>query len=63
MGSVGFFLMLRRFRIVQLDLRRAVHAAWDNGTDGIEGAILIVSTMTFIAMAVALIGLRITLNS
>ena len=55
--------MLRRFRTVQLDLQRAVRTAWDNGTDGIEGAILIVSTMTFIAMAVVLIGLRITLNS
>ena len=55
--------MLRRFRTVQLDLQRAVHTAWHNGTDGIEGAILIVSTMTFIAMAVVFIGLRITLNS
>ena len=38
-------------------------AAWDNGTDDIEGAMLIVSTMTFIAMAVVLIGLRATLIS
>ena len=55
--------MLRCFRTAHLDLRRAVLTAWDNGTDGIEGAILIVSTMTFIAMAVVLIGLRITFNS
>jgi hypothetical protein len=55
--------MLRRLRTVQLDLRRATLAAWNNGTDGIEGAMLIVSTMTFIAIAVVLIGLRVTLNS
>jgi hypothetical protein len=38
-------------------------AAWDNDFDEIDGAILIVSTMTFIGMVVVLMGLQATLTA
>ena len=55
--------MARWFRTLQLDdVRRTVLTAWVDEMDGIDGAVLIVSTMTLISMGLVLIGLRATLT-